>query len=66
MYYTMAGTVEVQANSMEKAIEIVRDEDEVIPLPDNADYLDGSWEVSDLSPEEIRELYNGKQKDVCC
>lgn len=63
VYYTMAGTINVEANTLEEAIEIAKDKDGIIPLPDDADYLDGSWEVSDLGNEEIRALYNENQED---
>lgn len=63
VYYQMAGTIEVEANSIEEAMDIARDEAEEIPLPDNAEYLDGSWETSDLGAEELRELYNDGQSD---
>lgn len=39
--WTMMGSVEVEAETLAEAIEIARDEN----IPDNGEYLDGSWEV---------------------
>ena len=43
--WTMIGVVEVEAESLNKAIKIAQNDDGVIPLPDNGQYLDDSWEV---------------------
>lgn len=61
--YQMWGLVEVEADTLEKAIEFARDEDSPIPLPYDAEYLNGSWEVDlDGNVEEIREFYNGDEE----
>lgn len=61
--WQMMGTVKVEANTLEEAIEIARDDEGVIPLPDDGTFLDGSWEVDCSDEDYIRELYNGNQED---
>lgn len=43
--WSLCGVVPVKANSLEEAIEKVK-EDDSIPLP-NGEYLDGSFSVND-------------------
>lgn len=43
--WTTIGVVEVEAENLNKAIKIAQNDDGVIPLPDNGQYLDGSWKV---------------------
>ena len=63
--YRMVATVTVEANTLEEAIEIARDEKGIIPIPDNAAYLDDSWEVDYTEDKEyIRELFNNNQEDT--
>ena len=57
------GTVWVEADTLEDAINIARDDDGVIPLPDDSDYVDGSWRVTDENVEAVRSLYNNNQQD---
>ena len=57
------GTVEVEANTLEEAIDIARDEEGALPLPDESDYVDGSWRVTEEDAEAIRSLYNDNQQD---
>lgn len=57
------GTVWVEADTLEEAIDIAKDDDGVIPLPDNSDYVDGSWRVTDENVEVVRSLYNNNQSD---
>ena len=45
------GTVEVEANSLEEAIELAERDDS--PMPDASDYVDGSFEVDRDVAEEI-------------
>lgn len=42
--YEMYGTVEVEAETLADACNIVQN-DESIGLPENAEYVDGSWQV---------------------
>lgn len=58
--YSVSGMVKIEAETLEDAMRIAKDEDEQIPLPDDADYIDGSWELS-FGMDEIdivRDLYN--------
>ena len=41
--WQMYGTVEVEANNLEEAIHILHSTD--VPLPDNGEYIEGSFEV---------------------
>lgn len=54
---------EVEADSLEEAIEIAKDDAGVIPIPDNGTFMDGSWEVDCFDEDYLREWYNGNQKD---
>ena len=57
------GTVEVEASTLDEAIEIAIDDDGVIPIPDDGTFLDGSWEVDCFDEDYLREWYNGNQAD---
>ena len=57
------GFVEIEAKTLEEAIEIARDDEEVIPLPEESDYVDGSWRVTEEDVEVIRTVYNDNRKD---
>lgn len=59
--YEMCGFVYVSANTLEDAMDIARD-DPSIELPDDAEYIDGSWSVDD-DEDYIRECYNNNQPD---
>lgn len=63
--WEMCGNVVVEAATLEEAMNIARDDDGVIPIPDDSDYVDGSWrlsyEMSDI--EEVRDLWNSGQED---
>ena len=61
--WTMMGTVNVEANTLEEAIEIARDNEEIIPIPDDGDYLSGSWEVDCADVDCLRQWYNDGQED---
>lgn len=63
--WEMYGNVVVEAATLEEAMNIARDDDGVIPIPDDSDYVDGSWrlsyEMTDI--EEVRDLWNSGQED---
>ena len=59
--YSMAGIIEIKADTLKEAIDIALNDDS-ITLPDDAYYIDDSWGVCD-SEEYIRECYNNNQKD---
>ena len=62
--WTMMGTVNVDANTLDEAIEIARDDAGVIPIPDDGGiFLDGSWEVDCSDSAYIREWYNNNKQD---
>ena len=62
--WEMCGKVKERAATMEEAMEIAKDEEGVIQLPDDADYVDSSWHLSYEDPEEVRELFNSNQQDI--
>lgn len=57
--WTVAGTMEIQANGLGEAIELANE----APLPTDNDYIEGSFEInnqmipylSNLTEQEIRE-----------
>ena len=57
------GTVVVEANTLEEAIEIARDDDRIIPIPDDGTFIDGSWEVECEDVDYLREWYNDNQEE---
>ena len=57
------GVVEVEADTLAEAIEIARDDDGIIPIPDNGEFLDGTWEVDCEDEDYLREWYNDNQED---
>ena len=56
------GMVKVEADTLEEAMEIARDDVGVIPLPEG-DYVDGSWQLAEENICWVRELYNDGQQD---
>lgn len=61
--WTMMGTIKVEAETLAEAIEIARDERGEITIPDNGEFLDGSWEVACDDIDYLREWYNDNQQD---
>jgi hypothetical protein len=57
------GMVDVEAKTLDEAIEIAKDDAGVIPIPDNGTFLDGSWEVDCSDSAYIREWYNYNKQD---
>ena len=57
------GRVVIEANTLEEAMEKARDDEGVIPLPDENDYVDGSWRLTEEDVETVRSLYNNNEKD---
>lgn len=60
--WEMYGMVKIEANTLEEAMEIARDDEGVIPLPEG-DYVDGSWRLTETDKELVRELYNDNDTD---
>ena len=61
--WQMCTTIRIQAETLEEAIKIARDDEGVLSLPQNGEYVDGSWEVSCDDADTIRECYNDNQGD---
>lgn len=61
--WEVCGYVYVDADTLEEAIETARDDEGVIPLPDDNDYVDGSWRLSETDENFVREMYNDNQQD---
>lgn len=60
--WSVCGKVKVKADTLEEAMDKALTDDS-IPLPEDSDYIDGSWELSDNDVEEVRCCYNKNQKD---
>ena len=62
--YQMTGVVTVEADTLAEAIEFAGDEYNPVPLPEDAEYLDGSWVIDhNGNVDDIREFYNGDEED---
>lgn len=61
--WQMMGTINVVADTLSEAMKIAKDEDGIVPLPDNGSYLDESWELATDDERLIRECYNSNQED---
>ena len=63
--WSVYSTVEVEANTLEEAMEIAEDENNDIPCPPFPEYVDGSWQLSHNKDEIefVRKCYNGNQED---
>lgn len=62
--WTMMGTVYVDANTLDEAIEIAKDDAGIIPIPDDGGiFMDGTWEVDCTDIDYLRKWYNGNQMD---
>ncbi|MDO4802308.1 MAG: hypothetical protein Q4A15_09100 [Prevotellaceae bacterium] len=62
--WSMSSVIEVKAPDLESAMEIARDENNLIPLPKDGYYVDGSWELSHDDVEEVRQCYNHNRPDA--
>lgn len=61
--WQVCGFVTVEAATLSEAMVIARDDDGVLPLPMQSDYVDGSWELSEADAEIVRQCYNKNQTD---
>ena len=61
--WEVCGYVYVDADTLVEAMETARDDEGVIPLPSESDYVDGSWRLSESNEDFVREMYNDNQKD---
>ena len=55
------GTMEIEADSLEEAIELAERDDS--PMPDDSDYVDGSFQVDRDIAEEINKDEQCHRKD---
>ena len=55
--WEVCGFVEVEADSIDDAMDIFKETSDEIPLPTDADYVDGSFDLSCYEPEVIQ-VYN--------
>lgn len=60
VYWTMSGAVSVEADTLEKAIDLARDM--AVNIPSVGTYVDDSWEA-DSDVEYVREYLNDGQED---
>ena len=61
--WEVCGYVYVDADTLIEAMETARDDEGVIPLPTESDYVDGSWRLSETDENFVREMYNDNQQD---
>lgn len=61
--WEVCGYVYVDADTLVEAMETARDDEGIIPLPDDNDYVDGSWRLSETDENFVREMYNDNQQD---
>ena len=52
--WEVCGLVEVEANSIEEAVEYFNQNSSDIELPENPEYVDGSFALSDDDPDYIK------------
>ena len=61
--WTMMGTVNVEAKTLDEAIKIAKDDAGIIPIPDDGMFMGGTWEVDCTDINYLRKWYNGNQMD---
>ena len=61
--YEVSGFVDVEAESIEKAIDKFYESIDYIPLPTDTDYIDGSFQLSTEEPEYIKLYQEGENYD---
>lgn len=63
--WSMCAVISVEADTLEEAMQIARDENGEIPLPlsTESDYVDSSWGLSHEDIEIVRQCYNEGKKD---
>ena len=54
--WEMYGYVEIEADSLEEAMEKFEDESDFIKLPVNGDYVDGSFRLSTDDVEDMKAI----------
>ena len=61
--WEMCGIAEIEAKTLEDALEQVQYHPDEVPLPDDSAYVDGSFSLSMYEVEEIRKIYNNNRPD---
>lgn len=61
--WEMCGIAEIEAETLEDALEQVQYHLDEVPLPDDSAYVDGSFSLSMYEVEEIRKIYNNNRPD---
>ena len=59
--WEVCGKVSVKADTLKEAMAIARDEAGEIPLPEESEYVDGSWQLSSEDESYIRCCFNNSQ-----
>lgn len=54
--WQMCGYVDIDADTMEEAMEIFRENSDDIPLPKDAEYVDGSFVLSSEDVDEMKAM----------
>ena len=64
--WSMCAVIPIEADTLDEAMQIARDEDGVIPLPPatESDYVESSWCLSHDDAEMVRQCYNDGRKDA--
>lgn len=57
--WSMCGFIYVEADNVYEALKTARKNSDCYELPENGEYIDGSWQIAeDYTPEEILDIYN--------
>lgn len=62
--WSACGIVKIKANSLSEAMKFVKEDEDIIPIPSENDYVDGSFDLSFEEEDDVRALYNDGQLDV--
>lgn len=54
--WEVCGEVDIEANSLEEAVEIFKEKMDEVPLPSESYYVDGSFRLTSENLEELRSM----------
>ena len=54
--WEVCGEVDIEANSLEEAVEIFKEKMDEVPLPSESYYIDGSFRLTSENLEELRSM----------
>ena len=54
--WEMCAYIQVEAETLEAAMEVAKDPDGKIPLPNDGQYVDGSWDLSSTDMDYLKML----------